>query len=835
MEKITEIQDLDPDKKLYYLEKYYETASEFFDCKDQVVTDEEIESIIEKFKVKPAAEYRKVINLKNWKFKLDIDNKGINEGFFINDYNDSDWQDETLPHSFSDIPDDPEVFGRTDHLIYTKYTQRCDIYRGKMNGLYRTGLTVEKIKDDEVAYINVSNANLESDLWVNETPVMMKHTGLFPYKVDITEVLKRLTGPDPVIAARVTNIASNVPHMFYNGFQFSYFGSRYTGGNEYYDWKDQAWGGLAGDVTVSIMNKNHINNVFIHTKSISSDNKEANICLDIELRNQTNKKFSGIVAIEIIKWSPERSEEVIKINESVNILPLNDNKYEINVAINEPDLWSPMSPDLYLAHVLLKDTEGHPIDDAYETFGIRTFEMHGPHFYLNGTKTILQGTHDVCNYFGESAICPGDHIIVKDLLLHKKLGSNCSRWPSDIRMHYKKIAEYCDQFGFMLSWAGFFEVWQPHPEMEMMMVRDAVEMLRDLRNHPSIVIWEMADEALAFDTEPYRKMRFTEKMHETVYNTDNTRPIIPSGSYIEDFLIKMQSQEYQNLSVDERRSEVIKNYPGFDRDQLVWDFHHCPLPPYKPNYEVVANVAKSLGGKRATVFTEFGLDALPDPRYISEAYDGFRWNANPFIVDDRTIIDKACYGKKITQEDWKLTQAMQAQFVSSIVSNIRQYPDIISAYYFVCMMDVWTFYYGATDAFGNCKLSYFVMQSHFHPVFISALHGNTVVSSTDEITVKISNYDKKIINANLQISINRINDEPDSIENTAKTNAEMKFTGINAEGNVSLTKIASFNLEDMSDGLYSIKYHLYKNDGELIAKMMEITYLQEQSAAPYTL
>ena len=60
-----------------------------------------------------------------------------------------------------------------------------------------------------------------------------------------------------------------------------------------------------------------------------------------------------------------------------------------------------------------------------------------------------------------------------------------------MRMHYKRIAEYADQLGFMISWTGYFEIWMVHSEMEMYARKDTRVMVRSLRNLPSIIVWEM--------------------------------------------------------------------------------------------------------------------------------------------------------------------------------------------------------------------------------------------------------------------------------------------------------------------------------------------------------
>ena len=69
---------------------------------------------------------------------------------------------------------------------------------------------------------------------------------------------------------------------------------------------------------------------------------------------------------------------------------MNDSCINLTFDSENADLWSVEKPNLYLAHIFLKDADGQPVDDLYETFGARTFRMQGSNFFLNNKKTILR-------------------------------------------------------------------------------------------------------------------------------------------------------------------------------------------------------------------------------------------------------------------------------------------------------------------------------------------------------------------------------------------------------------------------------------------------------------
>lgn len=816
--KFVEYVELDKERKWKYLSKYYEIASKFHQIKDKVVSEDEIEHYIKNFKEKPLPKIRKEIKLKQWSFKLDENDEGVGKEYYSFDHREDDWEKVNVPHSCRYIPPDPVRYGRTIfNVLAQRESQYWDIYKADYCTWYKTRLSLDDLNDDQIAYLSFDSINLLSDVWVNENPVMMSHLGLFPFKMEITEEIDSRKNREAVIALKVTSNVTNVPYFFYNGIQASYCNPPYTDGTVKQDWLDSDSSGIAGDATLSILNRNHIEDVFIFTDDITED--MAFLTCRLELRNETWQRFCGNARIEISKWHPEQGSSKQLTRSHVEVLHMNDAKLDIKLKVQSPELWTMDTPNLYLAHIVLEDEKGNEIDDVYENFGIRTIKMLGSHFYLNGKKIILRGTHDLANYFNDSLICPSDRSIVMDILLHRKMGATCSRWPSDIRMHYKKIAQYADQIGFMISWAGYFEMWITHPEMELYAKRDAKAMVRSLRNCPSIIVWEMGDEPL-LNVHHYRRFKWYEQIYKLVEEEDISRPIIPAGGYCNDLVDLIVNYPDKDLPVDEKRRKILKEYPLFGFKLAPWDYHYCPyLPPGKPRpvYEIINTIKHTLGGERATIFTEFNIDGMPKLEKIIDIYGKFRWSAPGIMPIEREPRDVNYYGKEVNQYDWKQTQAAQAMVLSSIICYLRESPEHFAGFYFPTLVDVWTFYWGVVDANFNAKLSYFVVQSCYGPVFVSGLHGNTVLDKNSGMDIKISNFEEDISNASLKLIVK------DENKSTIKNK---EFKGINIKGKVTTSTIAKFDLKGIPSGLYSIEYYLYDDDGSELNKSIELFFIQ---------
>lgn len=810
--KIVEFVELNKKMKWKYLKKYYEDASRFYNAKDNVVSDNEVNDYINKFKKISLPGVRKEIKLKKWFFYHDKKNEGIKKGYYSIEYNENQWDEVSIPHSYKYIVNKPQRYGRTNYYAITKKKgEYADIWQSEYYIWYKIRIKLSNIEKNKTAFLNFGSSNLTTDVWLNEFPIMIGHLGLFPFKIDVTDEINNKDNDEIVLAVRISNTVSNLPFLFYNGFQFAYCNPPFTKGREIMDWKDQAWAGLADDVTLTITNKNYINDAFIYTKEIIEN--RAIIKTTIDLRNTSWERFKGKVKLRISKWFPKESNLSENIEKEIELIPMSDMQTVVNFEIKEPSLWSIESPTLYIAHIILENEDGEAIDDIYETFGIRTIKIKGSNFYLNDKKVVLRGTHDLCVYPNDSMICPSDMSIMKDILLHKKLGANCSRYPSDTRIHYKKIAQYADQMGFMLAWAGFFEVWIPHPEMELYANRDIKVMIKSLRNNPSIIIWEMGDESLE-KMHDYRRYKYLEQVYKLVKKEDESRPILPTGWFCNDLVKLILEKKEDKLNYSQKRKMILKNFPIYNLDLTYWDFHYCPMiPPVHPNYKVINEVKETLEGQKPTVFTEFGIDGMPNWDKVLDVYGKFRWAPNPYWQFNRKQDDLNYYGRVLKQEDWKETQACQAIVLSNIISYLRENPKEFAAFYFIALFDIWTYYWGIVDVKGNCKLSYFVIQNIYKPVFISGLHGNVLIEDEKTVNISVSNFEDTILKVRLKTVIK------DDDKNIVK---EKEFHNLKLNGNNSITSIGKIGLSNFKTGFYSIEYYLYDEQDIEIGKNFEL-------------
>ena len=813
LKRVADFYQLPTKQKWEYLKAFWKLGTEFYGYKRDIIPEEKIINSVKSFKEKPSPKIRKVLDLDKWRYKLDPNSSGKSKDYLSKDYDDSQWKQVTLPHVVDYVLPNPEKWGRISYRAYNPgpntYT---DVWVGEYSVWYRTKVTTQELQDKR-AFLRFESTNLEASVWVNEAPVMLNHLGLFPFQMGVNEELVLSKGEESQITLEIKNRATNVPTLFYNGFQCAYSEKPFTKGRQDMDWPPLTWGGISGPAKLSIVHPVFLKDVFLHTTKLSENS--ALIAVEIEVENTQYGKFQGKVIVELSKWFPKESSVVKKVAIPIELRPLSTVTQKQEVIINQPDLWTPDSPNLYLTHVILTDQNGTSLDDLYETFGVRTFEMRGSRFFLNNRAFVPMGTHNIGNYPDSPVVCPRDYWIVQDILLHKNVGFNGARWPSDNKVHYERIAEYADQMGFLLIWGGFFNMWLVPPELEMLAQRDVPAMIRALRNHPSIVMWEMGDEAM-MRKYPNRRQAWLQLVYDLVVENDPTRPISPNGMWSNELVDIIENYTKQGKNIEQARNEALQNFPVYDKPNVYWDIHWCtPSLPPRPIYPTMERFSRFLGQHRPILFTEFGMDGMPNWEWIKEDYGHPRWMANPLWMLDRAESDRAFLGKELSSKDWQESQAFQAVTLKNQIGYLIERPHEYASFHMIYMRDVWTWFWGLTDRRGQGKLSYFGVKNLLKPVFISGMHGNYVFDSDSKLKIRVKNAGEDISSASLTITVK--DKEGDMVREDTMENLFVPA------GKVS--DIVEYPLQSLKAGLYALEYKLIDAEKKMKGNSLDLIYV----------
>jgi beta-galactosidase len=193
--------------------------------------------------------------------------------------------------------------------------------------------------------------------------------------------------------------------------------------------------------------------------------------------------------------------------------------------VPEPRLWSAEQPYLYTAVLQLRDPAGKVVETLSHRVGLREFALKDGLMRINGKPVTFRGTnrHETHPDRG-TALTRAD--LVQDIELIKRLNINSVR-----TSHYPNNPlwyELADEYGVYLVDETNLETHGirgeypgDHPEWTEACVARAQNMVHRDKNHASVVIWSLGNEAGGGST-------FT-AMHDWIRSYDPTRVIQYEG------------------------------------------------------------------------------------------------------------------------------------------------------------------------------------------------------------------------------------------------------------------------------------------------------------------
>jgi beta-galactosidase len=204
--------------------------------------------------------------------------------------------------------------------------------------------------------------------------------------------------------------------------------------------------------------------------------------------------------------------------------PDTQSEFEQTISVSKPVLWSPETPKLYKVVVKVfgagsTDHSANPKEtvDLKETeFGIRTvaFDVEKG-FLLNGKPYVLKGTCNHQDHAGVGAALP-DGLQYFRVAKLKEMGDNAYR--TSHNPPTPELLDACDRLGMLVM-----DENRLLGSDEENLRRWEGQIRRD-RNHPSVVIWSLANEEFRVQGTPAgRQVALT--MQNFVKQLDPTRPV----------------------------------------------------------------------------------------------------------------------------------------------------------------------------------------------------------------------------------------------------------------------------------------------------------------------
>lgn len=294
--------------------------------------------------------------------------------------------------------------------------------------------------------------------------------------------------------------------------------------------------------------------------NVTSDSPSAEVTIRTRVANESRDDQACELATSVldpsgVEVAVVRSQATVKRGEEVEVTQL------ANVA--RAKLWSCESPQMYRA--ITRVVHGGRTSDEYTTpFGIRTIRFDVDRgFFLNERPVQMLGTCNHLDFAGVGVAMP-DNLQIWRIAKLKAMGSNA--WRCSHNPPSNEFLDACDRMGILVmdenrhlatdngrkSTTRLGDLIVANfDELHSMLLRD--------RNHPSIVLWSLANEEphIPTTTRNYKVLK------EEALKFDKTRPF--TGAIIG---AKGDSYEAEtdviglNYAREERFDDLRQKFPG---------------------------------------------------------------------------------------------------------------------------------------------------------------------------------------------------------------------------------------------------------------------------------
>lgn len=428
---------------------------------------------------------------KGWKFT-----KGEVSNAEMPAFNDAKWETVDIPHDWA-------IFGPFDKsndlqnvAVTQNFETQASLKTGRTGGLpyvgigwYRTTFHSTPGKQTTLIF---DGAMSEARVFVNGKEACFWPCGYNSFYCDVTSLVNE-DGKNNTLAVRLENRPQS---------------SRWYPG-----------AGLYRNVHVVTTEKIHVPVWGTQITTPYVKDEYASACLRTTILN------AGKTELTVVTDIMDADGQVVSTKTNKGVIN-HGQPFTQNFIVERPKLWSPETPVLYKA--VSKIYSGDTLLDTYSTrFGIRTIEyIADKGFYLNGKRRKFQG---VCNHHDLGPLGAAINVAAlrHQLTLLKEMGCDAIR--TSHNMPAPELVELCDEMGFMMMLEPFDE-WDIakcdngyHRFFNEWAEKDMVNMLRQYRNNPCVVMWSIGNEVpTQWSPEGYKVAKF---LQDICHREDPTRPV----------------------------------------------------------------------------------------------------------------------------------------------------------------------------------------------------------------------------------------------------------------------------------------------------------------------
>lgn len=368
-------------------------------------------------------------------------------------------------------------------------------------GSYKRTFDVPNSWEGRRIFVTFGTANSAMYLWVNGQKVGYSQGSKLPVRFDVTDFVR--TG--------MNDIAAEV--------------YRWSDGSYLEDQDFWSFSGIERSVFLEARNANHVADFFARA-TLEDDYTTGSLNLDVNVRSSAG----SVGALQLTAVLLNGDEQVFKGTRAI-VASGGSEVATFTASFPEVRKWTAETPNLYTLRLTLHDSAGELLEVIQSEIGFRRVEIRGGQLQVNGAPIAIRGVnrHEHDPITGRVV---STETMIEDIRLLKQNNFNAvrtSHYPNDPRWY-----ALADEYGLYVVDEANIESHQYmqyfpkeyhlgyKPEWEEAHLDRVRRMVERDKNHPSIILWSLGNEAGIGPT--------FEKMTDWIRDRDPSREIVYEGT-----------------------------------------------------------------------------------------------------------------------------------------------------------------------------------------------------------------------------------------------------------------------------------------------------------------
>ncbi|TKG96999.1 DUF4981 domain-containing protein [Puteibacter caeruleilacunae] len=456
--------------------------------------------------------------------------------------------------------DHPKVTEEPDPN-YTSFKYRNPV------GCYERTFTISEAWENKSVFVHFDGVKSAFYLWVNGQQVGYSQGSMTPASFDIS---KFVTTGENSIALKVY---------------------RWSDGSYLEDQDMWRFSGIYRDVKLIAKEPVYIRDFYV-ASTLDDAYANAMLKLQVKVKNESTLNVENyLVKATVYNNEGEvvQQSEIELHAEVTQVGTAGETEVAFSMPVENPQLWSAESPNLYTILLSLHNDQGESIEYIPTRFGFREVKIEASVLKVNGKPIKLKGVNRH-EHHPRTGRTMDRKTMIRDIKLMKQCNINfvrTSHYPNDPLWY-----QLCDEYGLYLMDEANQEshgynigntILGDNPDWKLAHVDRAVSMVERDKNHPSVIIWSLGNEG--------------GKGQNFVAMAEAIRAIVPDGIVFSDSDLNASDMYDQSYIHPDRLAKFLVDH--VDRPVIMREYAHAmgnSLGDFKAYWDLIYGNDHFTGG-----------------------------------------------------------------------------------------------------------------------------------------------------------------------------------------------------------------------------------------------